>query len=66
MKSIIRFLLRTEAGKLIVQTLISLVIKVVKKRIDRLPFEKRADVLSVLDLAHDEIHADVTVITDSL
>lgn len=66
MKAIIKFLLRTDAGKFIVQTIVALVIKAAKKRISRLPPEKRTDVYITLDLVHAELHDDVSEITVDL
>ena len=59
MKAIIKFLLTTGTGKLIVQAIVGFVIRMIRKRMERLDEYKRSNLGTFLDVVHEELHADI-------
>jgi hypothetical protein len=60
MKAVLKFLLKTDAGQMILQALIAALVKLFKKKVlDKLPPEKKQDVDLIFDVVHEELHADV-------
>lgn len=59
MKAVLRFLLNTGAGRMIVQSIVRFLIKLIKKKIERLEPYKAANINSALDLVDAELHADL-------
>lgn len=59
MKAVLKFLLNTGAGKLIVQALVGWVIAIIKKRLGKLEEYKRSNLETFLDVIHQELHADI-------
>jgi hypothetical protein len=58
MKAIIKFLLRTEAGKAIVQVIVSLVVQAFKKNVNKLSPERRVAFLNDLNFLHSSVHEE--------
>jgi predicted RNase H-related nuclease YkuK (DUF458 family) len=58
MKSILKFLLNTEVGKLLIQALVKWIIEKVKIGLEKAK-QKGIPADDALDIIHDEIHADV-------
>lgn len=59
MKAVLKFLLNTGAGKMIVQAIVAFVIKLVKKRLEAMPDYQKRNTDLFLDIIHGELHADI-------
>jgi hypothetical protein len=60
MKSLLRFLLNTEVGREITRMIIGAVLNLFKKKVlDKVEGYKRDNIKAVLDIAHEELHADL-------
>ena len=60
MKAILKFLLNTGTGRIIVQAIIGFLVKLFKKEIDKLEPYKKDNLKTVLDIVHDKVCADVS------
>ena len=58
MKAVIKFLLHTGAGRMILELVIGLIFRALKKRVDEIPAEKKEVLNDVLELVRDQIKAD--------
>ena len=60
MRAVLRFLLNTATGRMIVQSIIAFIVKLFKKEIDKLEPYKKENINSVLDIVKDKVCADVS------